>query len=678
MDPARRAEELRAQLREASHRYYVLDAPTLSDAEYDRLFRELEELERAHPELVTRDSPTQRVGAAPSEKFGKVTHSRQMMSLANAMKDEELGEFAERIRRLLGEEKARFVVEPKLDGLAVTLRYENGKFVQGATRGDGLVGEDVTQNLRTIKAIPLQLAGDPPRLFEARGEVFIPKADFVRMNEERERAGEPTFVNPRNSAAGSLRQLDPRETARRPLSIFFYEVGESSEKFASHWRKLARLRELGLRTNPENRLCESLEEVRAAYQALLQKRHDIPYEIDGAVVKVDSEDQRRRLGAVSRTPRWAIAWKFPAEEEATTVENIFVSVGRTGALTPVAALKPVHVGGVTVSRATLHNEDELRRKDVRVGDRVFLRRAGDVIPEIVRVIVESRPPEGLPEFQMPRTCPACGAEVHREPGEAITRCTNLSCPAQLVGRLRHFAAAMDVVGLGEETCIRLVQTGLVKTPADLYTLPRDQWLSLERMGEKSVDNLLAALERSKRTSLRRFISALGIRLVGEATALALARRFGSAEALLDASLDDLQSVRDVGPEVAGQIFEFLQKPENRAALRRLLEAGIAPEPEAQVSAAGPFAGKTVVLTGTMAGYTREEAKAEIERRGGRVAGTVSRKTDLVVAGADAGSKLKKAEELGVRVVDESGFRELLQVPGFAQERAEAGGPEHRG
>jgi len=462
------------------------------------------------------------------------------------------------------------------------------------------------------------------------------------------------------------------------LSIFFYEIGESSEKFASHWRKLARLRELGLRTNPENKLCESLEEVRAAYQALLQKRHDIPYEIDGAVVKVDSEDQRQRLGAVSRTPRWAIAWKFPAEEEATTVENIFVSVGRTGALTPVAALKPVHVGGVTVSRATLHNEDELRRKDVRVGDRVFLRRAGDVIPEIVRVIVESRPPEGLPEFQMPRTCPACGAEVHREPGEAITRCTNLSCPAQLVGRLRHFAAAMDVVGLGEETCIRLVQTGLVKTPADLYALPREQWLSLERMGEKSVDNLLAALERSKRTSLRRFISALGIRLVGEATALALARRFGSAEALLDASLDDLQSVRDVGPEVAGQIFEFLQKPENRAALRRLLDAGIAPEPEAQVSAAGPFAGKTVVLTGTMAGYTREEAKAEIERRGGRVAGTVSRKTDLVVAGADAGSKLKKAQELGVRVVDESGFRELLQVPGFVQESAEAGGREHRG
>src|SRR5438132_8454947 len=667
-NPAARAEELRARLRDASHRYYVLDAPTLSDAEYDRLFRELEQLEADHPDLITPDSPTRRVGAAPSEKFAKVTHGRQMMSLANAMTEDEFLEFDARVHRMLGEEPVRYVVEPKLDGLAVTLRYEKGRFAQGATRGDGLTGEDVTANLRTIKMVPLQLGGRPPAVFEVRGEVFINKRDFVRMNEEREKAGEPTFVNPRNCAAGSLRQLDPRITAQRPLSIFFYEVGETPGlTFATHWEKLALLRELGLRTNPENALCESLPEVKQKYRRMLAMRHELPYEIDGSVVKVDSENQRRRLGAVSRTPRWAIAWKFPAEEEATTVENIFVSVGRTGALTPVAALKPVHVGGVTVSRATLHNEDELRRKDVRVGDRVFLRRAGDVIPEIVRVIVESRPPEGLPEFQMPRTCPACGAEVHREPGEAITRCTNLSCPAQLVGRLRHFAAAMDVVGLGEETCIRLVQTGLVKTPADLYTLPRDQWLSLERMGEKSVDNLLAALERSKRTSLRRFISALGIRLVGEATALALARRFGSAEALLDASLDDLQSVRDVGPEVAGQLVEFLQKPENRDALRRLLEAGIAPEPEAQVSAAGPFAGKTVVLTGTMAGYTREEAKAEIERRGGRVAGTVSRKTDLVVVGADAGSKLKKAEELGVRVVDESGFRELLQVPGFAQE-----------
>ncbi len=661
MEPARRAEELRAQLREASYRYYVLDAPTLSDAEYDRLFRELEELEKAHPELATPDSPTQRVGAAPSEKFAKVTHRRQMMSLANAMSDEDLVEFDARVHRLLGEEKVRYIVEPKLDGLAVTLTYENGRFTQGATRGDGLVGEDITQNLRTIKAIPLQLTGAAPALFEPRGEVFIPKRDFVRMNEEREKAGEPTFVNPRNSAAGSLRQLDPRETARRPLSIFFYEVGEGAT-FATHWEKLARLRELGLRTNPENRLCESLDEVRAAYRDLVARRHEIPYEIDGAVVKVDSEDQRRRLGAVSRTPRWANAWKFPAEEEATTVEDIFVSVGRTGALTPVAALKPVHVGGVTVSRATLHNEDELRRKDVRVGDRVFLRRAGDVIPEIVRVIVESRPPEGLPEFHMPSTCPVCGAAVERLPDEAVTRCTNLSCPAQLVGRLRHFASrgAMDIAGLGEETCMRLVENGLVKTPADVYALTRDQWLSLERMGEKSVDNLLAALEASKKTSLRRFIYALGIRMVGEATALALARRFSSVQALLDASLDDLQGVRDVGPEVARHIYNFVQNPENRIAIKRLVDAGVSPEPEAQVATAGPFAGKTVVLTGTLAGYTREEAKAEIERRGGRVAGSVSRKTDMIVAGEDAGSKVKKAQELGVRVVDEAGFREMLR------------------
>jgi DNA ligase (NAD+) len=544
----------------------------------------------------------------------------------------------------------------------VTLTYEHGKLARGATRGDGLVGEDVTANLRTIRAVPLQLEGSPPALFEARGEVFIRKADFVRMNAEREAAGEPTFVNPRNSAAGSLRQLDPRETAKRPLSIFFYDVGETGAlEFRSHSQKLEMLRGFGLRINPENKRCCSLDEVRTAYRDLLARRHELLYEIDGAVVKVDSEDQRRRLGAVSRTPRWAVAWKFPAEEEATTVEQIEVSVGRTGALTPVAFLKPVYVGGVTVSRATLHNEEEVRRKDVRVGDRVFLRRAGDVIPEIVRVITEARPPGGLLEFQMPRKCPSCGAAVERPADEAVTRCSNLSCPAQLVGRLRHFASrgAMDVAGLGEETCARLVQTGLVHTPADLYSLTREQWLRLERMGEKSADNLLAGLAASKKTSLRRFIYALGIRLVGEATALALARRFPSIDALLAASLDELQGVRDIGPEVAQQIYDFLQKPENRAAIGRFVQAGVAPEPEVEVAAAGPFAGKTVVLTGTLGGYTRDEAKAEIERRGGRVSGSVSRKTDLVVAGEDSGSKLKKAKELGVKIVDEAGFRALL-------------------
>jgi DNA ligase (NAD+) len=660
-NPAVRAEELRARLREASHRYYVLDAPTLSDAEYDRLFRELEQIEADHPDLITPDSPTRRVGAAPSEKFAKVTHRRQMMSLANAMSEEEFLEFDGRVHRLLGDDPVRYVVEPKLDGLAVTLAYENGRLVQGATRGDGLTGEDVTANLRTIKMVPLQLKGKPPARFEVRGEVFINKRDFVRMNEEREKAGEPTFVNPRNCAAGSLRQLDPRITAQRPLSIFFYETGETTGlEFQSHWEKLAYLRELGLRTNPENERADSLEAVKDKYQRMLGKRHELPYEIDGSVIKVDSEDQRRRLGAVSRTPRWAVAWKFPAEEEATTVEDIFVSVGRTGALTPVAALEPVHVGGVTVSRATLHNEDELRRKDVRVGDRVFLRRAGDVIPEIVRVIPESRPADSKP-WEMPKQCPACGTPVIREEGEAITRCPNPTCPAKTVSRLRHFASrlAMDIEGLGVETSTQLTETGLVKTPADLYRLTYDQLVGLERFADLSARNLLAAIEASKTRPLRHVIYALGIRMVGEATALALARRFGSLEALMDASVEQLQSVRDVGPEVARQIHDFLAMPEQREVIRQLLAAGVRPEPEQAVTAAGSFAGKTVVLTGTLKQYSRENAKAEIERRGGRVSGSVSRKTDLVVAGEDAGSKLQKAQELGVRVVDEDGFREML-------------------
>src|ERR1700730_4633037 len=657
-----RAEELRSRLREASHRYYVLDAPTLSDAEYDRLFRELEQIEAEHPDLITPDSPTRRVGAAPSEKFAKVTHRRQMMSLANAMTEEEFLEFDGRVHRLLGDDPVRYVMEPKLDGLAVTLTYEKGKFVQGATRGDGLTGEDVTANLRTIKMVPLQLKGSPPARFEVRGEVFINKRDFVRMNEEREKAGEPTFVNPRNCAAGSLRQLDPRITAQRPLSIFFYETGDTPGlELKTHWEKLLLLRELGLRTNPENELVESVDAIKDKYRRLLGKRHELPYEIDGSVIKVDSEDQRRRLGAVSRTPRWAVAWKFPAEEEATTVEDIFVSVGRTGALTPVAALEPVHVGGVTVSRATLHNEDELRRKDVRVGDRVFLRRAGDVIPEIVRVIPESRPPDSKP-WEMPKQCPACGTPVVREEGEAITRCPNPTCPAKTVSRLRHFASrlAMDIEGLGIETSTQLTETGLVKTPADLYRLTYDQLVNLERFADLSARNLLAAIEASKTRPLRHVIYSLGIRMVGEATAVALARRFGSLEALAEATVEDLQSVRDVGPEVARQIHDFLAVPEQRETIRQLLAAGVQPQPEQAVAGSGPFAGKTVVLTGTLTRYSRESAKVEIERRGGRVSGSVSRKTDLVVAGEDAGSKLKKAQELGVRVVDENGFRELLK------------------
>lgn len=659
---AARAQELRAALREANHRYYVLDAPTLSDAEYDRLFRELQALEQAHPELADPDSPTQRVGAAPSERFEKVQHQRQMLSLGNVFDEAELLEFDERVKKLLGPAEAPvYVAEPKLDGLAVTLTWEDGRLARGATRGDGLVGEDVTQNLRTIASIPLVLHGQSPRRFEARGEVYISKKDFARLNAEREAAGEPTFANPRNCAAGSLRQLDPRETKKRPLSIAFYEIGEC-EGLAlppTHVEKLELLRALGLRTNEYVR-CAGVEEVKAEYARHLAVRKDRPMDVDGMVVKVDSEDQRARLGQVSRTPRWAVAWKFPAEEEATTVLEIALSVGRTGAITPFAVLQPVFVGGTTISQCTLHNESEVRRKDVRVGDRVFIRRAGDVIPELVRVIVEARPPEGLAPFVMPQECPRCGARAHKEEDEAVLRCTNLVCPAQLEGRLRHFASrgALDVEGLGEQTCAQLVAKGLVKAPADLYALTREQWLSLERMGEKSVDNLLAALEKSKQTSLRRFVYGLGIRMVGEATAKALAAEFGSVEALLAASFDDLQRVRDVGPEVARRVHEFLQQPENRETIRRLLAAGLSPRPE-EVAKAGPFAGKTVVLTGTLSSMSRDEAKAEVERRGGRVSGSVSKKTDLVVAGEEAGSKLKKAQELGVKVVDEKGFRELL-------------------
>ena len=673
--PAQRAETLRTQLREASHRYYVLDAPTLSDAEYDRLFRELEALEKDHPELVTPDSPTQRVGATPGEKFDKVTHRKQMMSLANCFDDAEFDEFLERVRKLLGDEQVGFVVEPKLDGLAVSLTWEHGRFVRGATRGDGLVGEDVTANLRTIKSIPLQLHGvDVPALFEARGEVFINKKDFARLNAEREAAGEPTFVNPRNSAAGSLRQLDPRQTAKRPLSIYLYDIGEvgslggnspSAQPYSTHWEKLEDLRARGLRTNPENRRFTSADEVKAAYRDFIARRRSLPYEIDGMVVKVDSEDQRARLGQVSRTPRWAIAWKFPAEEEATTVERILVSVGRTGALTPYATLTPVYVGGVTVSNVTLHNEEEVKRKDVRAGDRVFIRRAGDVIPELVRVITESRPPSGLPEFVMPAACPVCGTRAEREADEVVLRCPNADCPAQLAGRLQHFASrlALDIEGLGEQTCAALVESGLVHTPADLYKLTKDEWLTVPRLGDKSADNLLAALDKSRRPPLRRFLYGLGIRMVGEATAKAVAQRFPDVRALLDTSLEDLQAVRDVGPEVAARIYGFLHQERNRAATLALLgpPASIEPHPE-QLATGGPFAAKTVVLTGTLQGMSREEAKAEVERRGGRVAGSVSKKTDFVVAGEEAGSKLKKAAELGVKVLDEAAFRAMLEGP----------------
>ncbi|MFP2897110.1 NAD-dependent DNA ligase LigA [Corallococcus sp. 4LFB] len=660
-----RARALRQELAHHNHRYYVLDAPEISDAQYDTLMRELQALEERYPQLVTPDSPTQRVGGAAVEDFGQVVHTTQMLSLANIFDDAGLVEFDERIRKLTGLTQVGYVCEPKLDGLAISLRFEGGRFIQGATRGDGTTGEDVTANLRTIKSLPLELFPQDgvkvPGRLEVRGEVFIRKEDFRKLNEKREEEGESLFANPRNAAAGSLRQLDPRETAARPLSVYLYECvpGEGVPAFKTHTQKLEYLKTLGL---PINRYqpAEGADGVRQRYDESLKGRHALPFEVDGMVVKVDDEDLRRRLGQVSKSPRWAVAYKFPPEEESTTVEDIGIQVGRTGALTPVAHLKPVKVGGVTVSRATLHNEDELRRKDVRRGDTVFVRRAGDVIPEIVSVVLSKRPEDSQP-FSFPTHCPVCGAVAAKDEDGAIIRCTGASCPAQLVEKVRHFASrlAMDIEGLGDKLATQLVTSGQVKAFADVYALTRDSLLKLERMGEKSADNLLASIEGSKDTTQRRFLYSLGIRHVGDSTARALAEAFPDVKSLFTASLDDISRVKDVGPVMAQVIHTFFQEPQNQAAIQALLDAGVRPAPPA-VATGGPFVGKTVVLTGTMAGLAREQAKEEIERRGGKVSGSVSRKTDFVVAGEDAGTKLKKAQELGVRILDEQAFLKLLE------------------
>ncbi len=658
-----RIDELRQLIRHHDHRYYTLDAPEISDAAYDALARELEALEKKHPDLVTPDSPTQRVGGAPQSRFERVTHHQQMLSLANCFDDAELTEFDARVRKLLGVDRVDYVCEPKMDGLAIELVYEHGRFVQGSTRGDGIVGEDVTANLRTVRNLPLELQRGAPTRLEVRGEVFIKKKDFQRMNEALLARGEEPFVNPRNAAAGSLRQLDPRLTASRPLAFMAYEVGELlglKKALETHRQKLELLAKWGLPINPRRDDAHGLDDVRAAYARLLADRHALPYEIDGLVVKVDSLDARERLGQVSRSPRWAIAYKFPPEEMETQVERIFASVGRTGALTPVAELKPVFVGGVTVSRATLHNEDELERKDLRVGDWVFVRRAGDVIPEIVAVITSRRTGHEKP-FVFPTHCPVCQHAVAREPDGAVIRCTNRHCPARLAGRIRHFASrgAMDIEGLGEKLCEALVDTGLVRSFEQLYQLTVPQLAELERMGEKSAKNLVDAIAGSKKTTLRRFIYALGIPDVGETTAKTLADHFRSVPRLLDASVDELLAVRDVGPELAKSVRGHFEDPDARRTVEALLEAGVHVAPP-ESPAQGSFQGKTVVLTGTLASLSREEAKEAIERAGGKVSGSVSKKTSLVVAGEDSGSKLAKAKELGVAVIDEAAFLALLR------------------
>lgn len=657
-----RVEKLREEIRRYDYYYYVLNQPLISDAEYDKLFRELLELEQKYPELVTPDSPTQRVGAPPAEEFAPVEHAIPMLSLQNCFNDEELEEWDDRVRRLLGGEPVEYVCEPKLDGLSVELVYVDGVFTVGSTRGDGRVGEDVTRNLRTIKQVPLRLFplnGKVPRLLEARGEVYMEKEAFRRLNEERERAGEPLFANPRNAAAGSLRQLDPNVTASRPLKIFFYAMGRAEGiEIRNQVELLTTFPKLGLPVNPLWKLCKTLDEVKAFYRELLARRHELPYEADGMVVKVNDFAQREILGEVSRAPRWAIAYKFPAEEATTRVLDIVVQVGRTGALTPVAILEPVEVSGATVSRATLHNEDEIRRKDIRIGDWVIVRRAGEVIPEVVKSIPERRTGTEQ-EFRMPERCPACGGPVIRPPGEVAYRCENLSCPARIKESIRHFASrrAMDIEGLGEKLVDKLVESGLVRRLSDIYRLKKEDLVNLERMGEKSAQNLLEQIERSKNAGLARLIFALGIRYVGEHLAEVLAEHFPSLEALSRASYEELIQIPEVGPRIAQSIVDFFKNEENRKLIQELKELGV--KTEAEKPKEGPLSGKTFVFTGALSAFTREEARRIVESLGGRVASGVSRKVDYVVVGADPGEKLRKAQELGITILTEEEFRKLV-------------------
>ncbi len=677
VSPSARAETLRALLHHHAHRYYVLDAPEIPDAEYDRLFQELQALEAQYPELRTPDSPTQRVGGKLLEGFAKVRHTVPMLSIRTETDIEATGarNFDARVRRELGlaadAPPVEYVAELKFDGLAINLRYENACLVQAATRGDGEVGEDVTQNIRTIGQIPLRLPADAPPLLEVRGEVYMRRDDFERLNESqrariaRGEKHEKTFVNPRNAAAGAVRQLDPAIARQRPLSFYAYGWGDiqGGPAFETHYQVLQALKAWGFPVSERVQIARGAEDLVAYHQAVGQARDQLPFDIDGVVYKVNALALQKQLGFVTREPRWAVAHKFPAQEQVTTVETIDVFVGRTGKLTPVARLKPVFVGGVTVTNATLHNEDEARRKDVRVGDQVIVRRAGDVIPEVVAVVPDTRTHDA-PAFTMPRHCPVCGSVAVREEGEADYRCSGgLFCAAQRKQSLLHFAQrrAMDIEGLGEKLVDQMVDTGMLRTLADLYRLGLSHLVTLERMGEKSAQNLLAGLAQSKSTTLPRFLFALGIRHVGEATARDLARHFGTLDGVMNASVEQLLQVPDVGPVVAESVHTFFMQPHNREVVEQLRACGVQwPEGEPAPTASLPLAGKTVVLTGTLPTLSRDEAKALLEAAGAKVAGSVSKKTHYVIAGAEAGSKLDKARELGVAVLDEAGLRSLLE------------------
>ncbi|WP_460415994.1 NAD-dependent DNA ligase LigA [Planifilum fimeticola] len=663
----KRIEELRREIEEHNYRYYVLDDPVITDAEYDRLMRELITLEEAFPDLITPDSPTQRVGGEPLPYFEKVEHSVPMLSLGNAFSEEDLREFDRRIRRTAGVDKVRYVCELKIDGLAVSLRYENGVFVRGATRGDGQTGEDITQNLKTIRSLPLRLRR--PVTLEVRGEAFMPKGEFQRINAQKEKRGEPLFANPRNAAAGSLRQLDPRLAAERALDIFLYGIGwMEGEVPKTHAESLRFLADLGFKVNPAWRAVERIEDVMAYVEEWRQRRADLGYEIDGVVIKVDDLALREILGTTAKSPRWAVAYKFPAEEAVTILRDIEINVGRTGAVTPTALLDPVTLAGTTVKRASLHNEDIIREKGILLGDHVIVRKAGDIIPEIVGVLPERRTGEERP-YRMPEYCPECNSRLVRLDGEVALRCINPQCPAQTREGIIHFVSrgAMNIEGLGEKVVTQLFQAGLVRSVADLYYLKKEDLLPLERMGEKSVENLLASIERSKQNSVERLLFGLGIRFVGSKGALILARHFGHLDRIMEADREELESINEIGPKMADSIVTYFAKPEVREVVERLRAAGVnfsfkGPRTE-EAAAESPFAGKTVVLTGTLKHFSRKEASERIEALGGKVTGSVSKNTDLLIAGEKAGSKLRKAQDLGVQVIDEQTFLEMLGQEG---------------
>lgn len=664
--PAERAAWLRSELERANYQYYVLDQPQIPDAEYDRLYSELQSIESAHPDLITPESPTQRVGGEVASGFAPVVHALPMLSLNNGFTDEDVTAFDKRVSDRLDRAPVEYSCELKFDGLAIALRYEDGRLVQAATRGDGSTGEDVTRNVRTVRSIPLRLKGDRiPKVLEIRGEVLMFRRDFDRLNVQQREAGQREFANPRNAAAGSLRQLDSSITARRPLSFFAYGIGvlEGVPMPDTHDALLDWYAELGVPVCGERAVVQGADALLTFYRRIGEKRKTLPYDIDGVVYKVNRKDEQDVLGFVSRAPRFALAHKFPPEEALTELLEIGVNVGRTGAITPVARLAPVFVGGVTVTNATLHNEDEVHRKDLRAGDTVIVRRAGDVIPEVVGPVMERRPPDAR-AFVMPTECPACGSAIERLPGEAVARCTGgLVCPAQRKRALEHFAQrrALDIDGLGEKIIDQLVEQNLVRTPADLFNLGFSTLVALERFADKSAQNLIDSLEKAKHTTLARFIFALGIPDVGESTAKDLARHFGSLAPVLDATVETLMEVEGVGPVVAESIHQFFAEAHNRTVIDQLRANVTWPEgPPAPRAPQGVLAGKTIVLTGTLPTLAREQAKEMLEAAGAKVAGSVSKKTDYVVAGAEAGSKLAKAEELGIEILDEDGMRKLLE------------------